>query len=187
MLELRPRVLDRGTHLDLHHQVLQHGVLRKLAAVLVQPDQVVLARVPEDPLRPRVRAHVGVLDDLELLLDHLTHAVHGLGQERDHPSRDQVGDLVQRIVVLRSAGIVRMGSRRLLQERVGILRPGRRAEVVDAFLFADQLVDERIELARATDVLLVHPLVEHPRLPSPLRLHAGTIVLFGSLVVSIVF
>ena len=77
-------------------------------------------------------------------------------------------------------GIVRMRFRRLREERLGILRPGRRAEVVDALLLADQLVDQRFQLPRAPDVLLMRPLVLRSGLHGPLPhlnpAHAQTIV-----------
>jgi len=52
----------------------------------------------------------------------------------------------------------------------------RRNETVALFL-ADQLVDQRFQLAGTPDVLLMHPFIHRPRLHSPLPNHGLTIVL----------
>jgi len=104
-----------------------------------------------------------VLDDLELALDHLADPLHGLREVRDHARRDQVGDLPQRVVVLGPRRVVRVRPARLGLERRRVLGPRVDAEVVDVLLFTDQLADQRLQLARAADVLLVSPLVRRDR------------------------
>ena len=163
VLELRPRVLQHGPHLDAGAVSLQGRELGAGQGL----DQQVPAGVAEAP-RPRgLLAQVAVVEDGELVVEHLRDGRDVAVDVGDDADADLVGDLLQRVRVERAAALGAVGLRR---ERRDALGAAGDAEVVDAGVVEQHLDERDVRLGGGGELRAGAPHRRgRPRAPVPAR------------------